>query len=422
MSGSRRRGDAAAVGIFPPDLTRGKSGRGRPCGGRTRFPRPPARPRPDGAVRRHLRPLRPALAPRATARVDRPLDDRLVRSGRAARFAARRSRHACRRSPHDRQAHPAGRSPACERALRRARDAGAGARARPSSPGWGRTRACSGRRRRRWRRWRRRRPGSGATATRRRSTCARRSRRITGCAPANVMVGEGIDALLGNLVRLLVAEGAPVVTSAGAYPTFNYHVTGFGGVIHAAPYRDDAEDPEALLALARTTGARLVYLANPDNPMGSLADRGGGRGAGRRPAGGRAAVPRRGLCGFRAGRRGSAARHGRAPGDPDADLLQGLRHGRGAGGLCAGRGRADRGLRPGSQPLRGEPDRAGRRAGGAGGPGVARVGAGRGRGGEGADRRDRGGAGAARRCPRRRISSPSTAVGTATSPGPWCAG
>lgn len=90
-----------------------------------------------------------------------------------------------------------------------------------------------------------------------------------GVAAANVMVGEGIDALLGNLVRLMVAEGDPVATSAGAYPTFNYHVTGFGGVIAAAPYRDDAEDPEALLALAQATGARLVYLANPDNPMGS---------------------------------------------------------------------------------------------------------------------------------------------------------
>jgi histidinol-phosphate aminotransferase len=70
-------------------------------------------------------------------------------------------------------------------------------------------------------------------------------------------------------VRLLVAPGTPVVTSLGAYPTFNYHVTGFGGVLHTVPYRDDAEDPEALLSMVRETGAPLVYLANPDNPMGS---------------------------------------------------------------------------------------------------------------------------------------------------------
>lgn len=90
-----------------------------------------------------------------------------------------------------------------------------------------------------------------------------------GVTPGAVMVGEGIDALLGNLVRLLAAPGDPVVTSAGAYPTFAYHVAGFGAALHAAPYRDDAEDPEALLALARAAGARLVYMANPDNPMGS---------------------------------------------------------------------------------------------------------------------------------------------------------
>lgn len=88
--------------------------------------------------------------------------------------------------------------------------------------------------------------------------------------PAETLVlGEGIDGLLGLLVRLMIAPGDPVVTSEGAYPTFNYHVSGFGGILHKVPYRDDAEDPVALVEEARRTGARLVYLANPDNPMGS---------------------------------------------------------------------------------------------------------------------------------------------------------
>jgi histidinol-phosphate aminotransferase len=90
-----------------------------------------------------------------------------------------------------------------------------------------------------------------------------------GVAPAQVIVGEGIDGLLGLLVRLLVEPGDAVVTSDGAYPTFNYHVAGFGGRLVKVPYRDDREDPEALARAARETGARLVYLANPDNPMGS---------------------------------------------------------------------------------------------------------------------------------------------------------
>ncbi|WP_116599975.1 pyridoxal phosphate-dependent aminotransferase [Primorskyibacter marinus] len=90
-----------------------------------------------------------------------------------------------------------------------------------------------------------------------------------GVAPENVLVGEGIDGLLGYLVRLLVAPGDAVVTSEGAYPTFNYHVAGYGGVLHKVPYRDDHEDPAALFAKAAEVDAKLVYLANPDNPMGS---------------------------------------------------------------------------------------------------------------------------------------------------------
>ncbi len=88
-------------------------------------------------------------------------------------------------------------------------------------------------------------------------------------AMENVVVGEGIDGLLGYLVRLLVAEGDAVVTSEGAYPTFNYHVAGFGGVLHKVPYAGDHEDPEALIAKAQEVDAKLIYFANPDNPMGS---------------------------------------------------------------------------------------------------------------------------------------------------------
>jgi histidinol-phosphate aminotransferase len=87
--------------------------------------------------------------------------------------------------------------------------------------------------------------------------------------PGNIVIGEGIDGLLGYLVRLLVAPGDAVVTSDGAYPTFAFHVSGFGGALHRVPYDGDREDPRALLAKAAEVGAKLVYLANPDNPMGS---------------------------------------------------------------------------------------------------------------------------------------------------------
>lgn len=91
-----------------------------------------------------------------------------------------------------------------------------------------------------------------------------------GIEPANICVGEGIDGLLGYLVRMIVEPGVHVVTSLGAYPTFNFHVAGFGGTLHTVPYAQDCEDPLALVEKARAVGARLVYFANPDNPMGTV--------------------------------------------------------------------------------------------------------------------------------------------------------
>ena len=90
-----------------------------------------------------------------------------------------------------------------------------------------------------------------------------------GTTPDHIVVGEGIDGLLGYLVRLLIEPGDAVVTSDGAYPTFNFHVAGFGGRLHKVPYSGDHEDPLALAAQARACNAKLVYIANPDNPMGS---------------------------------------------------------------------------------------------------------------------------------------------------------
>ena len=93
-----------------------------------------------------------------------------------------------------------------------------------------------------------------------------------GCSSDNLAVGEGIDSLLGLIVRLVIEPGMPVVTSFGAYPTFNFHVAGHGGRLVTVPYVDDREDLEGLLEAVKRENAPLVYFANPDNPMGSWHD------------------------------------------------------------------------------------------------------------------------------------------------------
>ncbi|WP_136440840.1 pyridoxal phosphate-dependent aminotransferase [Pacificoceanicola onchidii] len=90
-----------------------------------------------------------------------------------------------------------------------------------------------------------------------------------GCSRDHIVIGEGIDTLLGYLVRLLIEPGDAVVTSDGAYPTFNFHVAGYGGALHKVPFKDDREDLTALMARAAEVDAKIVYLANPDNPMGT---------------------------------------------------------------------------------------------------------------------------------------------------------
>jgi len=90
-----------------------------------------------------------------------------------------------------------------------------------------------------------------------------------GVAVENVVVGEGIDGLLSLVARMYVAPGDAVVTSLGAYPTFNFHVAGVGGRLVAVPYVNDRESLDGLLAAVVKEKAPLVYLSNPDNPMGS---------------------------------------------------------------------------------------------------------------------------------------------------------
>ena len=93
--------------------------------------------------------------------------------------------------------------------------------------------------------------------------------RELGLSSANIAVGEGIDALFGYTVRLFTEPGDAVVSSFGAYPTFNFHVAGHGGRLLTVPYVENREDPASLLEAVRRERPKLVFFANPDNPMGS---------------------------------------------------------------------------------------------------------------------------------------------------------
>jgi histidinol-phosphate aminotransferase len=96
-----------------------------------------------------------------------------------------------------------------------------------------------------------------------------------GCGIENLVVGAGIDDLLGLIVRTYAAPGDVALMSHGSYATFTYHVIGYGLTLATVPPFDDGSiDVDALAAAARAQRPKIVYVANPDNPSGTFASAG----------------------------------------------------------------------------------------------------------------------------------------------------
>jgi histidinol-phosphate aminotransferase len=94
---------------------------------------------------------------------------------------------------------------------------------------------------------------------------------LTGAPASRILVGSGIDDLLGLAARCVLDPGDVAVASAGTYPTFGYHVRANGAALAEVPYREDMHiDLTTLADCAEEVGARIVYVANPDNPSGTL--------------------------------------------------------------------------------------------------------------------------------------------------------
>ena len=90
----------------------------------------------------------------------------------------------------------------------------------------------------------------------------------------NLLVDAGCDSLLALVLRATAPVGTAVVSSAGTYPTFAYFARGQGCRLVEVDYQESASqlapDLDALAQAAHQHQARLVYLANPDNPTGHL--------------------------------------------------------------------------------------------------------------------------------------------------------
>jgi histidinol-phosphate aminotransferase len=87
--------------------------------------------------------------------------------------------------------------------------------------------------------------------------------------PEQVLVGAGSTELISLLCQTLLAPGLNAVTSERSFIIYSMAVKAAGGQLMEAAMRDDSFDLEAILA-AINANTRIVFLANPNNPTGTV--------------------------------------------------------------------------------------------------------------------------------------------------------
>ncbi len=92
-----------------------------------------------------------------------------------------------------------------------------------------------------------------------------------GTTPDRIVPAHGTQALIGTVATLFLDPGDAVVVPRPSYGLYAQVSAARGASVHRVPLRDLRIDLEALAETARETGARLVWVCDPNNPTGSLA-------------------------------------------------------------------------------------------------------------------------------------------------------
>jgi histidinol-phosphate aminotransferase len=93
-----------------------------------------------------------------------------------------------------------------------------------------------------------------------------------GVSPEEILVGNGSNEIIELVVRTFMRERDEAVMADQAFVVYQLVTRAVGGTPRTVPLRDFTHDLEAM-AEAVTPRTRLVFLANPNNPTGTMVGR-----------------------------------------------------------------------------------------------------------------------------------------------------
>src|ERR1017187_8062975 len=85
----------------------------------------------------------------------------------------------------------------------------------------------------------------------------------------NVIAGSGSEGIMSNIIRAFLCDEDEVLTTEAAFIGFQVLARSRGVTYRTVPYRDWHYDLPALAA-AINENTKIVYLANPNNPTGTI--------------------------------------------------------------------------------------------------------------------------------------------------------
>jgi histidinol-phosphate aminotransferase len=91
-----------------------------------------------------------------------------------------------------------------------------------------------------------------------------------GTKPERIVPGHGIQALIATVAHAFLDPGTAVVVPTPTYGLYAQVSTAAGATVERVPGREHRHDVAALADAAQRTGARLVWLCDPNNPTGSV--------------------------------------------------------------------------------------------------------------------------------------------------------